>query len=54
MADELTNVLLLWRLYETERQLPNRNFAKDHSFEEWVQWLKGQVDGRRVDCDARR
>lgn len=25
------------RLYETERQLPNRNYAKDHSFDEWLQ-----------------
>jgi hypothetical protein len=27
-------------IYELERQLPARNFAKDHSFEEWLDWLK--------------
>jgi hypothetical protein len=24
-------------VYDLERQLPNRNFAKDHSFEEWME-----------------
>lgn len=28
---------LLRELYETQRELPNRNFARDHSFEEWLQ-----------------
>ena len=27
--------LLLRRLYDTERQLKERNFAKSHSFSEW-------------------
>lgn len=27
--------LLLRRLYDTERRLPERNYAKDHSFDEW-------------------
>lgn len=31
---------LLKELYETERQLPNRNYAKDHSFEEWLNYRK--------------
>lgn len=26
----------LRRLYETERQLPNRNYAHGHSFEAWL------------------
>lgn len=29
--------LVLKRLFDTERRLPNRNFAKDHSFEEWLE-----------------
>jgi len=33
--------LLYRRLYETERKLPNRNFAKDHSYEEWREWHCG-------------
>lgn len=28
--------LLLRQLYETEKRLDERNFAKGHSFEEWV------------------
>lgn len=32
-----TERVLLRRIYDTERQLPNRNFAKDHSFEEWLE-----------------
>ena len=28
---------LLKELYETERKLSGRNFAKEHSFEEWVE-----------------
>lgn len=28
--------ILLRRIYDTERQLLERNFAKGHSFEEWV------------------
>jgi hypothetical protein len=28
---------LLRQLYNTERGLPDRNYAKDHSFEEWVE-----------------
>lgn len=27
---------LLRRIYELERGLPERNYAKDHSFEEWL------------------
>lgn len=27
--------LLLRRLYDTERKLPERNYAHDHSFAEW-------------------
>lgn len=39
--DEVTNLnatirTLLRRLYDTERRLQERNFAKDHSFEEWL------------------
>lgn len=26
-------------IYDLERQLPNRNFAKDHSFEEWLEQM---------------
>lgn len=25
-------------LYEALRRLPNRNYAKDHNFEEWRDW----------------
>lgn len=33
-------------LYEAERQLPNRNYAKDHSFEEWFEWwVGGECEG---------
>ena len=28
---------LLRRLYDTERRLDERNFAKGHSFEEWLE-----------------
>ena len=31
----LTILLLLRRIYDLERELPNRNFAKGHSFSEW-------------------
>jgi hypothetical protein len=31
-------------IYELERQLPARNFAKDHSFEEWLDWRLKQGD----------
>lgn len=27
---------LLHELYETQKQLPERNFAKGHSFDEWL------------------
>jgi len=32
------------RLYETERKLPNRNFAKGHSFEEWLERERERED----------
>jgi hypothetical protein len=28
----------LRRLYEIENKLDNRNYAKDHSFEEWLEF----------------
>jgi len=31
-----TERLALRALYEIERRLENRNFAKDHAFEEWL------------------
>lgn len=37
----LTESLMLRRLYEAERAAPNRNYAKDHSFEAWLDWLRG-------------
>lgn len=43
----LTESLLLRRLYETEQQLQERNFAKDHSFEEWLQVVTLEV----ADCN---
>ena len=30
------------RIYELERQLPNRNFAKDHNFDEWLAQQSGK------------
>ena len=36
---------LLRELYETERKLPERNFAKDHSFEERVTYRQIVVEG---------
>lgn len=42
---DYTNGEIVWRaaqvsvlreLYDTQRQLPERNFAKDHTFEEWL------------------
>lgn len=38
--DDLQRWLIQQRareMYEHERQQDNRNFAKDHSFEEWLQ-----------------
>ncbi len=37
----LTERLLLEKLYATERKQDNRNYAKDHSFDEWLAHLKG-------------
>jgi hypothetical protein len=53
MAD-LVVELLLRRLYETERKLPNRNFAKGHSFEEWCyeQRRMGRDDNRKGSCEG--
>jgi hypothetical protein len=31
----MLNALAARRVYDLERELPNRNYAKDHSFEEW-------------------
>jgi hypothetical protein len=28
----------LLELYEAQKRLPERNFAKDHSFEEWLEF----------------
>lgn len=28
--------LILYRLYELERSLPHRTFARDHNFDEWL------------------
>lgn len=35
-------------VYELLRQLPERNFAKDHSFEEW--YAVEVMGGRGNDC----
>ena len=32
---------LLYQLYRTERRLPQRNYAKDHSFDEWREHEQG-------------
>lgn len=32
----VTEILLLRRVYELEASLPNRTFARDHGFEEWL------------------
>lgn len=34
----LSESVLAHRVYELERQLPNRNYATDHSFEEWLEY----------------
>lgn len=36
MKDDLLIRLLLEKLYEAERKQAHRNFAKDHSLEEWI------------------
>lgn len=36
---------LLKEIYEAERQLPERNFAKDHSFEEWIEYRNRLAGG---------
>lgn len=35
--------LAAYRIYELERQLPNRNYAKDHGFEEWYEHEFGEA-----------
>ena len=37
---------LLRELYETQRALPNRNYAKGHSFAEWVEYRRDVAQGR--------
>lgn len=34
-----TETLAARRVYELECALPERNFARDHSFEEWLEWF---------------
>ena len=34
----VTESLLMRRLYDLERQQPERTYARDHSFEEWLEW----------------
>lgn len=29
-------------LYDRERELPNRNYANGHTFEEWYEWMFGE------------
>lgn len=45
-----TESLLMRRIYELERQLPNRNYAKDHSFEEWVEYQLSITTLERSGC----
>lgn len=35
-----TEAILLRRIYDLERQRDERTFARDHSFEEWLEWLR--------------
>lgn len=49
-----TETLAARRIYELERQLRERNYAKDHSFEEWL-WYQGHEaddgnESRRFGC----
>lgn len=37
-TDNALIILLLKRLYETERKLEERNFAHGNSFEEWLRY----------------
>lgn len=36
----LCETVLARRLYDLERQSRERNYAKDHSFEEWLDYLR--------------
>ena len=36
-------VSLLREIYQLQRQLPERNFAKDHCFEEWADHRRGKI-----------
>jgi len=36
MKDDIAITLLLRALYEAEKKLDTRNFAKGHGFDEWV------------------
>lgn len=36
----VTELLLLRRIYELEASLPNRTYARDHSFESWLTYRR--------------
>jgi len=43
----ITEQLIARRLYDLERAQPNRTFASDHSFEEWLEavYCRRSVEG---------
>jgi translation initiation factor 2 alpha subunit (eIF-2alpha) len=46
--------IILRRLYDSERLQPNRNYAKDHSFDEWLDYYterKSKVSNTRQEID---
>lgn len=45
----VTESLMARRLYDLERQQPNRTYAGDHLFEEWVQRYFRDCDASRVE-----
>lgn len=45
----MNDIALLRNLYEAQRKQAERNFAKDHSFEEWLE--HAMIELRRRDVN---